>query len=64
MVLFEAGTLGLAAQLAFWVWLGFVFPVLVGQMFTEGKSWRLTAINLGHRLAALLAMAAVLFFLS
>lgn len=64
MVLFEAGTLGLSAQLAFWSWLGFVFPVMVGGMLWENKSWRLMAINLIHRLAAMLAITTTLFFLS
>lgn len=64
MVLFEAGTLGLSAQLAFWSWLGFVFPVMVGGMMWEGKSWQLVAINLAHRLAAMLTITTALFFLS
>ena len=64
MVLFEAGTLGLSAQLAFWSWLGFVFPVLVGGMLRESRPWRLVTINLAHRLVAMLAITTVLFFLS
>lgn len=64
MVLFEAGTLGLSAQLAVWVWLGFVFPVMVGELVWEGKIGKLVALNLAHRLAALLAMTTTLFFLS
>jgi hypothetical protein len=64
MVLFEAGTLGLSAQLSFWSWLGFVFPVMVGGMLWESRPWRLVTINLAHRLAAMLAITTVLFFLS
>ena len=64
MVLFEAGTLGLSAQLAFWCWLGFVFPVMIGGMLWESRPWRLVTINLVHRLAAMLAITTILFFLS
>ena len=45
---------------AFWMWLGFVAPVLLGVVLWEGKSWKLYAIQAGYFLVTLEVMAAVL----
>ena len=45
---------------AFWVWLGFQATLLVNSVLYENRSWTLYAINASHRLAALMAAAAIL----
>lgn len=53
---------GAAAGLqgAFWYWLGFIAPVLLGAVLWENKSWKLWFINAGYYLVALMVMGAVL----
>ncbi len=51
----SAGLMG-----AFWNWLGFVVPVLAGQVFWEGKPFKLYLLNVGYYLASLLAMGVIL----
>lgn len=49
---------------AFWMWFGFVMPVMAtGQIFGE-KKWKLFGIDTGYQLASLLAMGAVIGFMS
>lgn len=52
-----------AIILAFWLWLGFVAPVMVNSVLFEGKSWNLFWINSGYQLASLILMALILSFL-
>ncbi len=45
---------------AFWMWLGFVFPVQLTDTIFGSKKWKLLAINTGYQLAALLTMGIIL----
>lgn len=48
---------------AFWIWFGFVGPVmLLGQIFGE-KKWKLWGIDTGYQLVSLIAMGIVLAIL-
>jgi hypothetical protein len=47
-------------QAAFWYWLGFVAPVTIGQVFWDGKPWKLWFINAGYFLVQMLLIGAVL----
>ncbi|MEK6843802.1 MAG: DUF1761 domain-containing protein [Nanoarchaeota archaeon] len=47
-------------QAGFWIWLGFIAPVLLGSVLWEGKSFRYYMINVFHYLATLLVMAGIL----
>lgn len=55
-----AATASEALQLGFFVWLGFVAPVMIGPQLWEGKSWKLFAIGAGYQLVALLVAAEIL----
>jgi hypothetical protein len=48
------------AQAGFWIWLGFIAPVMLGQVLWEGKSTRLYLINASHYLVALVIAGAIL----
>lgn len=37
-----------AMELAFWVWLGFQVPLLIGPALWEMRPWKLVAINAGY----------------
>ena len=58
------GQMGIAEgfQLAFYLWLGFVAPVMLGSILWEGKSWKLFFINAGYQLVALLLMSGILSY--
>lgn len=45
---------------AFWMWLGFVAPVMLGAVLWEGKSWKLWGINAGYYLVVLAVMGVIL----
>jgi len=47
-------------QGAFWYWLGFVAPVLLGLVLWDGKPWKLFFLNAGYYLVSMLAMGAIL----
>lgn len=53
---------GIAGALmgAFWNWLGFIAPVLLGSVLWEGKSWKLWWLNAGYYLVSLALMSIVL----
>ena len=55
-----ATTLFEGMQAGFWIWLGFVAPVLLGSVLWEGKSFRYYMINVFHYLATLLVMAGIM----
>ncbi len=44
----------------FWVWLGFVLPVLAGKVLFERRGKKLFLISAGNQLLALLVMGAIL----
>lgn len=46
----------------FWVWLGFVAPVLLNDVLFGGRKLQAFFINAGYQLVALLAMGAILAF--
>jgi hypothetical protein len=48
------------AMVGFWVWLGFVLPVLLNEVLFGRKSWDLYYLNIGYYLVTLLLMGAVL----
>lgn len=47
-------------ELGFWIWLGFVAPVLLGAVLWEGRSLKLYAINAGYWLVSLAVMGVIL----
>lgn len=49
-----------AWQLAFWSWLGFIAPIMLGQVLWEGKPVKLYILNVAHYLVALFLMAIML----
>ncbi len=55
-----ATTIGTAAQLAFWLWLGFSAPLLLGSFLWENKPFKLWVLNAAHRLVEMIVMAAIL----
>jgi hypothetical protein len=63
LVLTNMTTLTGALTLAFWAWLGFQAPLLVGSVLWEGKSWNLYCLNAVYWLVNLLVIASVLSYL-
>ncbi len=55
-----AATLAAGAQLAFWLWFGFVMPIMAGIWIWEGKPFMLFVLNAAHWLVALLVMSGIL----
>jgi hypothetical protein len=49
-----------ACSAAFFTWLGFYFPVDLGSVAWENKSWKLFFINTGYHFAMLLVAAIIL----
>lgn len=45
---------------AFWMWLGFVFPVQTTNTIFGEKNWKLLGIDTGYQLIAILGMAVTL----
>src|SRR3989344_2934081 len=44
----------------FWIWIGFVVPLLAGMVLWEGKSKGLYYINVGYYLVSLMIMGAII----
>lgn len=55
-----ASTWQTAAQLGFWVWLGFLAPTLANGWLWEGKSLKLFAFNAAYALVSIEVMALIL----
>jgi hypothetical protein len=51
-----------AWELAFWSWLGFIAPVMLGQVLWEGKSWKLYCLNVVYQLVNVFVIALVLVY--
>lgn len=51
----EAGMIG-----GFWLWLGFIAPVMLGKVLWEGKSWKLYFIDVSYYLVLLMVFGAIL----
>jgi len=56
----DIATLTAGLVIAFFLWLGFIVPVLLVSVTHEHKPFAYFAINAGYRLVAMLAMSAVL----
>lgn len=56
----EATTASQGAESAFWPWLGFMLPILAGQVLWERKSFKVFAINAAHYLVVLLVSGIIL----
>lgn len=56
------GTSGVVGGLmgTFYYWLGIVVPITIGQVFWDGKPWKLWLINAGYWLVLMLSMGAIL----
>jgi len=57
---FGAETASEGAESAFWPWLGFFVPVLIGSVLWERKSFKVFVINAAHYLVALLCSGMIL----
>ncbi|HLC74349.1 MAG TPA: DUF1761 domain-containing protein [Candidatus Nanoarchaeia archaeon] len=55
-----ADTVGAGALTAFWLWLGFIVPVLLGSVLWEQKSVRVYIIGVAYHLVALLVMGSII----
>ena len=53
-----------ALMAAIFTWLGFYFPVDLGVVAWEQKSWKLFFINTGYHFVSLLVMAFILIFMA
>ncbi|MDP3645836.1 MAG: DUF1761 domain-containing protein [bacterium] len=51
-----------AIELGFWIWIGFVAPVMLGMVVWEQKPFQLYLIQVSHWLVTLIAIALVLLF--
>ncbi len=56
----EADTASEGAETAFWPWLGFIVPVMAGDILWNGKPFSVFAINAGHYLVALMMAGVIL----
>ncbi|MBI2551232.1 DUF1761 domain-containing protein [Candidatus Uhrbacteria bacterium] len=57
---FGVSGIGAGLEGGFWIWLGFIAPVLMGAVLWEGKSWTLWLINAGYYLLSLMLMGGIL----
>jgi len=55
-----AATFAAGAQLAFWLWLGFMMPITAGVWVWEGKDFKLFLLNTAYWLVMLVVMAGIL----
>lgn len=44
----------------FWIWLGFIVPVMLGKVLWEGKSWKLFILDSSYYLVVLVVNGALL----
>jgi len=58
----EMGPMVNAVNSAFFLWLGFYFPVHLGATVWQKKSWKLFAIDGGYNFASLLVVALILSY--
>ncbi len=47
-------------ELAFWLWLGFIVPAMLGIVLWEGKPLKLYFINIGYWFLSMVAMGVIL----
>ena len=55
-----AGNIASGAEIAFWIWLGFVATIALGSIFWENKAKKLYLINVGYQLVSLTVMGIIL----
>jgi len=53
-----------ALDVAFWIWLGFIAPVLLGSVLWEQKPMKLYVINAGYWLVSLVVMLQILLLMA
>lgn len=58
-----AASMNAAFMLGFWLWLGFIAPVMFTSVIFEGKTFMLYLINAGYQLVSVMAMAGVLVWM-
>lgn len=56
----SSATFAMGMTTGFWVWLGFVVPVLIGSVLWENKSFAYYLINVAFHLVSLLVMGGIL----
>ncbi len=56
----EATTISAGMQAGFWIWIGFVAPVMLGTVLWDEKPWRLYFILAGYQLVSLLISGSIL----
>lgn len=56
----DANTASQGAESAFWPWLGFMLPIMAGQVLWERKSFKVFAINASHYLVVLIVSGIIL----
>lgn len=56
----EATTVAEALQAGFWLWLGFIVPVMLGGVLWEEKPWTLYLLNVSYQLVNMIVMAVIL----
>ena len=47
-------------QTGFWLWLGFIIPILIGSVLWENKSFKFYLLNIIHYLVVLFVMGGIL----
>lgn len=55
-----AATFTEGVQTGFWVWLGFIVPVLLGGVLWENKPWKIFYINVSYYIVSLALMGGTL----
>lgn len=56
----EVNTVVMGLQGGFWMWLGFVLPLLYGTSLWSGKKFKYVAVELGYWLVLLIVMGLIL----
>src|SRR3989344_1409167 len=62
IALFKTSTVFGAFSVAFYLWLGFLVPVLLCSAIWAKKSWKLYFLNIAYHLVTMFAMALVLTY--
>ncbi len=58
-VIWGVFTLGSALELGFWIWLGFMAPVLISSVLWEQKSFNYFLVNAGYWLVTTLIISSI-----
>lgn len=60
VALVGAADFGAGVELAFWLWLGFMAPLMVSSVIWDEKPWKIFFICSGNQLVSLAVMAGIL----